>query len=48
MSAEAWTFAKTLNWTRRAEIAENLYRELLSRAPHLEETSPSKMAAVST
>lgn len=48
MSAEAWTFAKTLNWTRRAEIAENLYRELLSRAPHWEETSPSKLAAVST
>jgi len=48
MSAEAWTFAKSLNWTRRAQMAENLYRELLSRAPRLEETSPSKMAAVST
>jgi glycosyltransferase involved in cell wall biosynthesis len=47
MSAEAWTFAKTLHWTVRAESVENLYREVLSGARRSEHISASKVAAVS-
>jgi glycosyltransferase involved in cell wall biosynthesis len=35
MSQHAWTFAKTLNWSARAEFAESLYRQVLSRATPL-------------
>ena len=48
MSAEARTFADTLSWTRRAEMAENLYRDILSSAPRSEWASDSKLAAVSS
>ena len=47
MSMTALNFARTLNWTARAEFAENLYREILSKAPYSEETPASQMAAVS-
>ena len=35
MSVHAWTFAKTVSWSTRAEMAEGLYREVLSRATPL-------------
>ncbi len=46
MSMQAWNFAKTLSWSARAEFAERLYQEVLSRATSLESASGSNVAAV--
>lgn len=46
MSMRAWTFAKTLSWPERAEIAERLYKQILSKGLAAEGASASKVATV--
>ncbi|MGB8065440.1 MAG: glycosyltransferase [Candidatus Sulfotelmatobacter sp.] len=48
MSSKALAFAKTLNWTERAEFTEKLYREILSRIADSQRTSSSNVAALTT
>jgi glycosyltransferase involved in cell wall biosynthesis len=45
MSRRAWNFARTLSWSARAEFAERMYEEILSRGP-LKSASTSKVIAV--
>lgn len=47
MSMQAWSFAKTLSWPARAEMAEKLYQEVLSNAPALRRASARAVAPVS-
>lgn len=44
MSMQAWNFAKTLSWSARAEVIEQIYREVIARAPR-PENAASKVAA---
>jgi glycosyltransferase involved in cell wall biosynthesis len=46
MSMQAWNFARTLSWSARAEFAEGLYREVISRAKPQVRASAAKVAAV--
>jgi len=46
MSKQAWEFARTLTWAARAEFAEDLYRQILSKRTHLENASASEVATV--
>lgn len=39
MSQHAWSFAKTLTWSSRAELVEKLYEEILSRRTHLQQVA---------
>jgi len=39
MSRQAWSFAKHLGWSKRAELAEQLYLEVLSRSDAVESVS---------
>jgi glycosyltransferase involved in cell wall biosynthesis len=45
MSEHAWTFAKNFRWSARAEFAENLYKQVLSRVAPLKSAASSMAAA---
>jgi glycosyltransferase involved in cell wall biosynthesis len=47
MSMHAWSFAKTLSWSARAEMVEQLYEQVLSRTAPLTSASATKVATVS-
>ena len=40
MSMHAWNFARTLNWSSRAELVDKLYQEVLTRTGSVRERRP--------
>jgi glycosyltransferase involved in cell wall biosynthesis len=47
MSMQAWNFAKTLSWPARAELVEQLYEDVLSRAAPLQNAAAREVSPVS-
>jgi glycosyltransferase involved in cell wall biosynthesis len=43
-SMHVWNFARTLDWSARAELAENLYQKVLARTHPLKNAGPTTVA----